>query len=82
MPVPYCHICEQNELEKRQYGEASLAQGDYCPICYRPTCRYHMGRVRWRWKSTGRLDSALICIECKNAYRHREWDTYNRDWIS
>jgi hypothetical protein len=82
MPVPYCHICETNELEKRQYGAATLGQGDYCPVCQRPTCRFHMGRVRWKWRDTGKLDQALVCLDCKNAYRHREWDSYRRNWIS
>jgi hypothetical protein len=82
MPVPYCHICEQNEAEKRQYGDASLSEGDYCPVCHRPACRFHMARVRWRWNDTGQVDSALVCRECKNTYRHREWDAHNRDWIS
>lgn len=82
MPVPYCHICAQNELEKRQYGDASLEEGDYCPVCYRPACRFHMGRVRWRWKENNKVDSALVCMDCKNSYRHREWDSYHRDWIS
>ncbi|NLX08340.1 MAG: hypothetical protein GXY36_01645 [Chloroflexi bacterium] len=82
MAVPFCHLCQQNEAEKRQYGDASLDQGEYCPVCHRPACRFHMGRVRWRWKDTNRLDSALVCMECKNTYRHREWDAHNRDWIS
>jgi hypothetical protein len=82
MSVPYCHICQENELEKRQYGDSSLSEGDYCPVCYRPVCRFHMGRVRWRWKDTGRLDSAMVCRDCKNAYRHRDWDAHHRDWIS
>ena len=82
MPVPYCHICQENEAEKRQYGDSSLEAGDYCPVCYRPTCRYHMSRVRWRWKETGQLGEALICRECKTTYRHRDWDRHNRDWIS
>jgi hypothetical protein len=82
MPVPFCYICQQNEREKRQYGDASLNEGDYCPVCYQPVCRFHMGRVRWRWKDSGKLDSALVCRECKNAYRHREWDAHHRDWIS
>lgn len=82
MSVPYCHICEENELEKRQYGDASLEQGDYCPICHRPTCRFHMSRVRWRWKDNGTVGDALICRDCKSTYRHREWDTHTRDWIS
>jgi C4-type Zn-finger protein len=82
MAVPYCYICQENEAEKRQYGDASLDQGDYCPVCHRPTCRYHMSRVRWRWKDTGTLDSALVCRDCKTSYRHRDWDAHNRDWIS
>lgn len=81
MPVPYCHICEKKPAEKSAYGDATLAQGDYCPICRQPTCRYHMARVRWRWKDSGRIESAFICKECKNRYEHRHWDAHNRDWI-
>lgn len=81
MPVPYCHICERKPFEKEQYGDASLDRGDYCPVCRRPACRYHMGRVRWRWRTDNRLESAMICIECKNSYQHRTWDAHNRDWI-
>lgn len=81
MSVPYCHMCEKNQLEKDTYGDVSLAQGIYCPICHRPVCRFHMARVRWRWKTRGGLDSAYICKECKNTYQHRLWDSHNRDWI-
>lgn len=82
MPVPYCYICDKKPAEKDIYGDASLAQGDYCPICHRPVCRYHMARVRWRWKDDrGALESTFICKECKNSYQHRTWDTHNRDWI-
>lgn len=82
MPVPYCYICEQDEAEKRQYGDASLPEGDYCPVCHRPVCRFHMARVRWRWHDSGRVDNALVCRECKTTYRHREWDAHHREWIS
>lgn len=82
MPVPYCYICQENEAEKRQYGDASLDDGDYCPVCHQPTCRYHMARVRWRWKSSGQVGDALVCRDCKTTYRHRTWDRLNRDWIS
>lgn len=82
MPVPYCHICEANPRDSRSHADGALDTGDYCPICFRPTCRLHMGVVRWRWKKTGRLDSARVCLDCKNTYRHRDWDPVNRDWIS
>ncbi len=81
MPVPYCYICDKNPHEKETYGRATLDMGDYCPICHRPVCRYHMARVRWRWKADGRLESAYVCRECKNTYQHRQWDAHNRDWI-
>ena len=82
MAVPYCHMCQRNDAEKTQYGDATLGEGDYCPVCNRPACRFHMGRVRWRWKDSGRLDQALVCMDCKNAYRHRDWDSFHREWIS
>lgn len=81
MPVPYCHICDKNPAEKEAYGQASLGEGDYCPICHRPVCRFHMARVRWRWRTTHQIASAMVCRECKNTYQHRTWDTYRRDWI-
>ncbi|MBN1678921.1 MAG: hypothetical protein JW966_01430 [Anaerolineae bacterium] len=81
MPVPYCTICQQNEAEKQQYGDVTLERGDYCPICHQPVCRFHLNRVRWRWKTNGRLDSALICRDCRKSYRHRNWDAHLRDWI-
>lgn len=81
MPVPYCHMCDKNQAEKDAYGHATLDQGDYCPICHRPVCRFHMARVRWRWNDGGKLESAMVCKECKNSYAHRNWDSYNRDWI-
>ena len=81
MSVPFCYICDRNPVEKETYGDASLDHGDYCPICHRPACRFHMARVRWRWKNRGGLGSAYVCKECKNTYQHRTWDAHNRDWI-
>ena len=82
MTIPFCYMCEDNSHDKQRYGDSGLAEGIYCPICFRPTCRYHLGTVRWRWKRNGQLDSARICLQCKNAYRHRDWDPVHRDWIS
>jgi hypothetical protein len=82
MPVPYCHICEGDPNEKRRYGDTGLEGGDYCPVCFRPYCRFHAGKVRWRWRNNGKVDIGQVCLDCKNAYRHREWDAVNRDWIS
>jgi hypothetical protein len=81
MSVPYCHVCRKKPDEKEMYGDAMLGQGAYCPICHQPACRYHMARVRWRWKDTGRIESDWICVECKNGYQHRYWDSHRRDWI-
>lgn len=83
MAVTRCYICEQNPAEARSLGGAGLAQGIICPICQRPTCRYHLVTVRWRWRNVTRdLDAAQICRECKRAYKHRSWDPLNREWIS
>ncbi|HRE46648.1 MAG TPA: hypothetical protein PLD47_02900 [Aggregatilineales bacterium] len=82
MRVPYCHVCESDPTEKQKYGESGLAEGEYCPVCFRPFCRHHSGIVRWRWKDSREADSARICIECKRAYSHRSWDAVRREWIS
>ena len=82
MAVQRCHLCEENPTEARRYGEAGLDEGRDCPVCRQPTCRYHLTYVRWRWRETGRVDSTLVCKECKRTYSHREWDVYHRDWIS
>ncbi|GAB4271994.1 MAG: hypothetical protein Kow0080_17920 [Candidatus Promineifilaceae bacterium] len=82
MAVHTCHLCDENPAEKRLYGEHGLAEGEICPTCYQPTCRYHLTVVRWRWRSTGEVDSALICKSCKSSYAHRSWDAVNRDWIT
>lgn len=82
MSVKRCYLCEQDPLEGRRYGDAGLAQGADCPICFQPVCRYHLTTVRWRWRESGEVDAALICKECKRTYAHRDWDTFNRDWIS
>jgi hypothetical protein len=82
MPVPYCHICESDPNEKKRYGDTGLEGGDYCPVCFRPYCRFHGGIVRWRWRENGQVDSGHVCRECKKTYRHRSWDPVHRDWIS
>ncbi|MCA9993796.1 MAG: hypothetical protein H6988_08205 [Pseudomonadales bacterium] len=82
MAVSRCHECEQDPLEKRRYGGSGLAEGSACPICYQPTCRYHLTTVRWRWRDGGQLGDTLICKACKRSYAHRSWDVANRDWIT
>ncbi len=82
MAIPNCHICDKNPEEKARFGDAGLESGDYCPVCYRPTCGHHLATVRFRWKADRSVDSAKVCIECKRAYEHRYWDVANRDWIS
>ncbi len=82
MTVPNCHVCDKNPEDKARYNDSGLEHGDYCPICYRPTCAHHLATVRFRWKADRRVDSAKICIECKRSYEHRYWDVANRDWIS
>jgi len=83
MSVTRCHICEENPHETRLLGTSGFEEGDYCPICQRPTCRHHLTVVRWRWRNDTRMaDSALICHECKRTYRHRDWDPTHREWIS
>lgn len=82
MGVKRCYLCEQDPLEGRRYGDAELAQGADCPICFQSVCRYHLTTVRWRWRESEEVDAALICKECKRTYAHRDWDTFNRDWIS
>lgn len=69
-------------MVRRRYGRQGFAEGQNCPICFQPTCRYHLTTVRWRWRESGDVDSALICQECKRTYAHRSWDAFNRDWIS
>lgn len=82
MSVLRCYLCEQNPDEARFYGDEGLEEGQDCPICYQPTCRYHLTVVRWRWRNNGRVDSALVCKECKRTYAQRDWDTLNREWIT
>ena len=82
MTVQRCHLCEENPLEARRYGNGGLETGEDCPICFQPTCRYHLTFVRWRWRDSGRVDSALVCKQCKRSYAHRDWDVANRDWIT
>lgn len=82
MSVPNCHICDSQPEEKRRFGDDGLENGDYCPVCYRPTCKFHLATVRFRWLRDRRVDSALVCIQCKKTYQHRNWDVANREWIS
>lgn len=82
MPVPTCYICDAEPEEKRRFGDTGLAEGEYCPVCYRPTCKFHLATVRFRWTRDRRVDSAKICIQCKKTYQHRTWDVANREWIS
>lgn len=82
MRVPYCHICDSNADEKKRYGDSGLEDGDYCPVCQRPYCKFHGGVVRWRWRASREVASGKVCKSCKNAYLHRTWDPVNRDWIS
>lgn len=82
MSVPQCHVCNANPDEHQIYGDSGLEGGDYCPVCYRPTCKNHLVTVRFRWTKDRRVDSALVCIQCKKTYQHRYWDVANRDWIS
>ncbi|MFQ5399589.1 MAG: hypothetical protein ACE5E7_08335 [Anaerolineae bacterium] len=82
MSVKRCHLCDEDPLFRRRHGQSGLADGADCPICYRPTCRYHLTTVRWRWRSSGHVDAAQVCQECKRTYQHRNWDAVNRDWIT
>ncbi|MDX1664886.1 MAG: hypothetical protein R3272_13935 [Candidatus Promineifilaceae bacterium] len=82
MSVQRCHLCRQYPEEARLYGDAELQSGEGCPICYQPTCRYHLTTVRWRWRDGSGVDAARVCRECKRTYAHRDWDTLKRDWIT
>jgi hypothetical protein len=79
MSVPGCTLCER---ANQTPTSTELAAGDYCPICYKPTCSRHLATVRFRWRETRQTDSAQICRECKDSYQHRYWDSARRDWIS
>lgn len=82
MAVKYCYMCNEDEAAKRRYGGDGLAKGEVCPICYQPTCRHHLGTVRWRWRRSGEVDAALVCKGCLRSYKHRAWDKLNREWIT
>ena len=80
--VKRCHICDQDPFIKKRYGGGGLAEGIICLVCYQPTCRFHLSTVRWRWRASGEVDSALVCKDCVRSYAHRHWDAFNRDWIT
>ena len=82
MAVKYCHLCRQDPAASRRYGRQGLAEGIECPICYQPTCRYHLTVVRWRWRDTAEVDSTLVCRRCQRTYAHRYWDALKREWIT
>lgn len=82
MSVPFCHICDSHPADKQRYAGTGLAEGDYCPVCNRPFCKFHAGKVRWRWRDNRTVEIGYVCMECKNAYRHRQWDPVHRDWIN
>ena len=82
MAVKRCHLCAEDPETRRLYGRQGLADGEECPICYRPTCAYHLTVVRWRWRGTGQVASARVCLACRRTYAHRHWDAANRDWIT
>ena len=82
MAVQRCALCDENRVEKRRYGRAGFEEGANCPICYQPTCQYHLTVVRWRWRESGEVDAARVCKTCKSSYAHRGWDVVNRDWIT
>lgn len=81
MAVKYCYLCNK-QADGRSSDSAALQEGDDCPICYQPVCRQHLSVVRWRWRDSGELDSALVCKECVRSYAHRTWDVFRRDWIT
>ncbi len=82
MTVTRCHLCDNDPQAKRRYREGGLADGKECPVCYAPTCRFHLTTVRWRWRDNGHVEADQVCKECKRTYRHRDWDPLNREWIS
>ena len=82
MPVRFCSICNEDPSPAARSGQELLDEGDYCPICYEPTCRRHLSVVRWRWRESGELDSGLVCKNCVRTYAHRSWDVFHRDWIT
>jgi hypothetical protein len=83
MAVTHCRLCEKNSNDAASFGTNGFAEGMICPICQRSTCRYHLTTVRWKWRTPAHdLDSAQICRECAKSYRHRSWDSGNREWVS
>lgn len=82
MTVTRCHLCDSETDSKHRFQDEGLVSGRECPVCYAPTCQFHLTTVRWRWKNGGGVGSERVCKECKRTYRYRSWDTLNRDWIS
>jgi hypothetical protein len=82
MSVRSCDICNTDPSPAARSGQEYLDEGDYCPICYAPTCRRHLSVVRWRWRESGEVDLALVCKNCVRTYAHRSWDVFHRDWIT
>lgn len=80
--VNRCHICDEDPLTRQRYGRQGLEEGKVCPVCYQPTCRYHLTTVRWRWRESREVDAALVCQKCKRSYAHRSWDAFRREWIT
>ena len=80
--VKRCYLCDQDPLVKKRYGGGGLAEGMDCPLCFQSTCRYHLTVVRWYWRDSGEVGSALVCQECKRTYQHRNWDVMHRNWIT
>ena len=55
-------------------GDSVVTIGDAMPIWEK---MFNTGG-----RESGKVDTGRVCMECKNAYRHRQWDPVHRDWIS
>lgn len=82
MAVKFCYICQETPQSMAHYGQEALAEGEYCPICYQPTCRRHLSVVRWRWRESEELDSGwyakIVCapmLTVVGMFFHRDWIT-------
>ncbi|GMQ78161.1 MAG: hypothetical protein BMS9Abin02_0660 [Anaerolineae bacterium] len=82
MPIHECFICRDDIEARRLYGNLGNEEGELCPICRQPACKYHLAIVRWRWRESGTIETARICHLCLSRYNHRNWDVANRDWIT